>query len=65
MALRKALRLIRGLRRQITDVDESIMTTKTIDELEISGWEITQKPDRSAGFVVETPTGPDARRDTM
>ncbi len=55
MALRKALKLVRGLRRQITDVDEKI-----IDELDTSGWEITQKPSR-AGFTFETPTSPGAK----
>ncbi len=50
----KALRLIRGLRRQVTDVDESIMTKKIIDELDIRGWEIAQKPSRSVGFVIRT-----------
>ncbi len=58
MALRKALKLIRGLRRQVTDIDESIMTKKIIDELDNSGWETTQKPGSSAGFTFETPEGP-------
>ncbi len=58
MALRKALKLIRGLRRQVTDIDESIMAKKIIDELDTSGWEITQKPDRPAGFTFETPDDP-------
>ncbi len=58
MALRKALRLIRGPRRQITDIDESIMTKKIIDELEVSGLEITWKPGRPARFVIAPPDEP-------
>jgi hypothetical protein len=58
MALGKALKLIRGLRRQIADIDESTMSKKIIDELDISGWEFTQKPGRSAGFTFETPDDP-------
>ncbi len=34
------------------------MSKKIIDELEISGWEITRIPGRSAGFTFETPEGP-------
>jgi hypothetical protein len=35
MALRRALKLVRGLRKQITELDERIMTTKLLDELHI------------------------------
>jgi hypothetical protein len=56
MALRKALKLISGLRRQVTDIDESIMTKKIVEELEISGWEITRKPGRNAGLRLISPS---------
>lgn len=59
MALRRALKLVRGLRKQITDLDERIMTTKLIRELHVSGWEIRKRPDApSAGFTFEPPEGP-------
>lgn len=38
MALRKALKLIRGLRKQINDLDENVMVRKILEDLEISGW---------------------------
>jgi hypothetical protein len=44
MALRKALKLIRRLRKQVSDIDEDIMAKKMLDELDISGWEIRKKP---------------------
>jgi len=45
-ALRKALKLIRGLRKQVSDIDEDIMAKKMLDELDISGWKIRKKPGR-------------------
>jgi hypothetical protein len=58
-ALHKALKLIRGLRKQVTEVDESIMTDAILKDLDISGWEITRIPGRYAGFTFEPPTGPE------
>jgi hypothetical protein len=58
MALRKALKLVRSLRRQITDLDEDVMTANLIEELDISGWEIRKIPGRSAGFTFEAPDAP-------
>jgi len=45
-ALPKALKLIRGLRKQVSDIDEDIMAKKMLDELDISGWKIRKKPGR-------------------
>ena len=51
-ALHNAFRLVRGLRKQVTDVDESIMTKEILKDLDTSGWEITRIPGRYAGFVI-------------
>ncbi|HEY6258204.1 MAG TPA: hypothetical protein VIY51_20675 [Xanthobacteraceae bacterium] len=59
MALRRSLKLIKGLRRQLTDIDENIMVDKLLSELDTSGWQIVRQLGRSAGFTVEKPTGPD------
>ena len=40
MSLRKALELIRRLRRQVSEINEDIMAKKILDELDICGWEI-------------------------
>ena len=58
MALRRALKLVRGLRKQINDIDENIMAKKMIDDLDVSGWEIRKKPGGNAGFTFEPPEGP-------
>jgi hypothetical protein len=58
MALRKALKLVRGLRKQVNDIDQDVMTTAIIADLELSGHKIVQEPGRSAGFTFEPPTGP-------
>jgi hypothetical protein len=50
---------VRGLRKQVSNADENIMAKKIVDELDISGWEITKIPGRSAGFTFEPPEGPD------
>jgi hypothetical protein len=63
MALRKALKLIRSLRKQVSDIDEDIMANKMLDELDISGWEIRKKPSGHAGFTFEPPEGPDTGTD--
>jgi len=56
MALRNALKLIPGLRKQLGDKDEDIVVLKFLRELEVSGFEIVRKP-RNAGFTLETPGG--------
>jgi hypothetical protein len=35
MALRRALKVVRGLRKQITDLDERVMTTELLRQLHI------------------------------
>jgi hypothetical protein len=55
-----ALKLVRGLRKQITDLDERVMTTELLRQLHIGGWEVRKRPDApSAGFTFEPPTGPE------
>jgi hypothetical protein len=56
MALRNALRLVRGLRKQISDLDEDVMTIKLIQEIEMSNYQITKKPGAS-GHTFEAPEG--------
>ena len=56
MALRNALKLIPGLRKQLGDKDEDIVVLKFLRELEVSGYEIVRKPG-NAGFTLETPGG--------
>jgi hypothetical protein len=51
--LRKALGLIKGLRRHVSDADEDV---KLLEELDVAGWEIVKKPG-NAGFTSETPGG--------
>jgi hypothetical protein len=60
MALRRAFKLVLGLRRQISDTDEDIMAKKLVDDLDVSGWEIRKRPDApSAGFTFKPPEGPE------
>jgi hypothetical protein len=58
LALRNAFRLVRGLRKQISDPDEDVMAIKFIQEIEMSNYQITKKPG-AAGHTFEAPTGPD------
>jgi len=44
MALRNAVKLVKGLRTQIGAIDEDVMVTKLIRELEVSGYEIVKRP---------------------
>jgi hypothetical protein len=55
-ALRKALKLVRGLRKQIDERDEQVMAAKLIDEIGIAGYEIVRKQGNSR-FTFEPPTG--------
>jgi hypothetical protein len=57
MALRNALRLVRGLRKQISDADEDVMTIKFIQEIEMSNYQIVKKPG-APGHTFESPEGP-------
>ena len=55
MALRNALKLVRGLRKQISELDEDIMTAKLINEINLSNYEIVKKAG-TCGHVVDLPT---------
>jgi hypothetical protein len=46
MALRNALKMVKGLRKQISDVDEDVMVLKLIEELKASGYEIAKEQRR-------------------
>ena len=43
MALRNALKLVRGLRKQISDAEEDVMAAKLIEEIKLSNYMITKK----------------------
>jgi hypothetical protein len=60
MALRNALKLVRGLRKQISEAEESVMTGKLLDEIALSNYEIVKRPS-APGHVFEPPTGPKDR----
>jgi hypothetical protein len=57
MALRRALKLVRGLRKQISEAEESVMAGKLLDEIAASNYEIVKRPG-APGHVFEAPTGP-------
>jgi hypothetical protein len=57
MALRNAFRVIAGLRKQINEMDEDVMTIKFIQEIEMSNYQITKKSGAS-GHTFEAPKGP-------
>ena len=56
MQLRKALGVIKGLRRHLDDADKDIIVLKLLEELDVAGYEIVKKP-CNAGFTFETPGG--------
>ena len=55
MALRKALKMVPGLRRQIGERDERVMAIKFVSEISIAH-DIVRKPG-AAGHVCDPPTG--------
>jgi hypothetical protein len=57
MALRNALKMVRGLRKQIGDREEDVMARRLLDELALSGHEIVQRPGPPAGHLFEAPKG--------
>jgi hypothetical protein len=57
MALRNALKLVPGLRKQIGDLDEDVIVSKLLLEIGQSNYEIVRKPG-SPGHTFETPSGP-------
>jgi hypothetical protein len=58
MALRNALKLVRGLRKQISDTDEDVIAVKVIQEINLSNYEITKKSG-SSGHTFQAPTTPE------
>jgi hypothetical protein len=54
-----ALRKVRGLRKQVTGVQEDVMAGKLIDELNVAGYEIVKKESTAAGFTFKAPAGSD------
>jgi hypothetical protein len=57
MALRNALKLVPGLRKQIREIDEDIMASKLITEIGQSNYQIVRLAS-APGHTFETPTGP-------
>jgi hypothetical protein len=57
MALRNALKLVRGLRKQISEAEESLMAGKLLDEIAMSNYEIVKRQG-ATGHVFEAPAGP-------
>ena len=57
MALRNALKLVPGLRKQIGDIDEDVMASKLLLEIEMSNYDIVRSPG-AAGHTFEAPEGP-------
>jgi hypothetical protein len=57
MALRNALKLVRGLRKQISETEEDVMTSKLLQEIGLSNYEIVRRQG-AAGHTFEAPTGP-------
>lgn len=51
MQLRKALALVKGLRRLVSDADEDVIVHKLLEERDIAGYEIVRKAD-TAGFTL-------------
>jgi hypothetical protein len=60
MQLRKALGVIKGLRRNVSDADEDVIVLKLLQELDAASYEIVKKPGAVAGFTFNTPDGDDA-----
>lgn len=58
MALRNALKLVRGLRKQISEAEESVMAGKLLDEIALSSYRIVKDDSGGAGHTFPTPTGP-------
>lgn len=60
MQLRKALGVIKGLRRHVSDADEDVIVLKLLQELDVAGYEIVKKAGAAAGFTIDMPNGDDA-----
>jgi hypothetical protein len=57
MALRNALKLVPGLRKQIGDIDEDVMASKLLLEIEMSNYDIVRRTG-ATGHTFEAPEGP-------
>jgi hypothetical protein len=62
MALRRALKLVRGLRKQISEAEESVMAGKLLDEIALSNYEIVRRPG-APGHTFPSPIGPEGTKD--
>ena len=47
MQLRKALGVIKGLRRHVSDADEDVIVLKLLQELDAVGYGIVEKPGKA------------------
>jgi hypothetical protein len=56
MALRNALRMVKGLRKQISDMEEDVMVGKLIEELRMSSYEVVKKVG-DTGHTFDPPAG--------
>jgi hypothetical protein len=54
MALRSALKLVRGLRKQIGEREEDVMAADLLREIELSNYEIVRRPG-APGHTFEAP----------
>jgi hypothetical protein len=59
MQLRKALGVIKALRRHVGDADEDVIVLKLLQDLDVAGYEIVKKPGAAAGFTFDTVDGDD------
>jgi hypothetical protein len=63
MALRNALKLVRGLRKQISEAEESVMAGKLLDEIAMSNYEIVKRKGSAAGHTFPAPVGSEKRNE--
>jgi cytochrome c5 len=57
MQLRKALGLIKGLRRHVSDADEDVIVLKLLAELDVAGYEIVKNAGAAANFSAGSALG--------
>ena len=60
MALRNALKLVRGLRKQIGDREEDLIVLALIREIELSAYTVVKRAG-TTGHTFDPPTGPQTR----
>lgn len=58
MALRNALKLVRGLRKEVGEIDEDVMARKLIEELGRSGYRLVRDAPGPGLHVFRSPEGP-------